>query len=66
VHGQAIADPDVFAREILPAIQSLPLTDLVRATGLTRGYLSKIRRCQKVPHPRHCKRCRPSRESGGE
>jgi hypothetical protein len=25
--------PDVFAREIVPAIQTLPLSDLVRATA---------------------------------
>jgi hypothetical protein len=53
LHGWTIADPAVFAREILPAIQSLPLSDLVRATGLTHGYLSKVRRGEKVPHPRH-------------
>jgi CRISPR-associated endonuclease Cas1 len=52
-HGGTIADPDVFARQILPAIQALPLSDLVRATGLTHGYLSKVRRGERVPHPRH-------------
>ena len=52
-HSETIADPDIFGREILPAIQRLPLSDLVRATGLTHGYLSKIRRGDKVPHPRH-------------
>jgi hypothetical protein len=51
-HRGSIADPGVFSREILPAIQTLPLSDLVRATGLTHGYLSKIRRGEKVPHPR--------------
>jgi hypothetical protein len=34
-------------------IEALPLSDLVRATGLTLGYLSKVRRGDKVPHPRH-------------
>jgi hypothetical protein len=48
-----IADQDAFAREILPAIQQLPLSDLVCATGLTHGYLSQIRRALKTPHPRH-------------
>jgi hypothetical protein len=43
----------VRLREILPAIQALPLSDLVRATGLTHSYLSKVRRGEKVPHPRH-------------
>jgi CRISPR-associated endonuclease Cas1 len=52
-HGATIVDPGFFTSEILPTIQSLPLSDLVRATGLTHGYLSKIRRGEKVPHPRH-------------
>jgi hypothetical protein len=52
-HGRTVADGDAFARDILPVIRSLPLSDLVRATGLTHGYLSKVRRGEKVPHPRH-------------
>jgi CRISPR-associated endonuclease Cas1 len=52
-HPGTIADQDAFAREILPAIQKLPLSDLVRATGLTHGYLSQVRRGLKTPHPRH-------------
>jgi hypothetical protein len=52
-HAGTLVDPGVFAREIVPAIQALPLSDLVRATGLTHGYLSKVRRGEKVPHPRH-------------
>ena len=34
-------------------IRDLPLADLVRATGLTHGYLSQVRRGLKTPHPRH-------------
>jgi hypothetical protein len=45
-------DPDWFRREILPALQNVPYS-LVRATGLTHGYLSQIRRGLKTPHPRH-------------
>jgi CRISPR-associated endonuclease Cas1 len=52
-HPGTIADPKVFEREILPALQRVPLSDLVRATGLTAGYLSQIRRGEKTPHPRH-------------
>jgi hypothetical protein len=48
-----IVNPELFAREILPGLQRVPLSDLVRATGLTQGYLSQIRRGEKVPHPRH-------------
>ena len=46
-----MADPEVFASEILPMIQELPLSDLARATGLSAGYLSLIRRGKKIPHP---------------
>jgi hypothetical protein len=52
-HPKPVADPEFFANEILPVIQELPLSDLVRATGLTAGYLSLIRSGTKVPHARH-------------
>jgi hypothetical protein len=52
-HGKDPIDRSMFEREILPAIQGVPLSDLVRATGLTHVYLSQIRRGRKVPHPRH-------------
>jgi CRISPR-associated endonuclease Cas1 len=64
-HAETIAEPGVFAREILPAIQALPLSDLVRATGLTHGYLSKVRRGEKVPHPRHWPALRGASEDNG-
>jgi CRISPR-associated endonuclease Cas1 len=47
------SDPEWFREEILPALQRVPLSVLVRATGLTRGYLSQVRRGRKVPHQRH-------------
>jgi hypothetical protein len=46
-------DLEVFEREILPAIQVVPLSDLVRATGLSLGYLSQLRRARKIPHSSH-------------
>jgi CRISPR-associated endonuclease Cas1 len=52
-HPGTIVDPEVFAREILPALHGVPLSELARATGLTAGYLSRIRRSEKTPHPRH-------------
>jgi hypothetical protein len=63
-HGRTIADPGLFAREILPTIRALPLSDLVRATGLTHGYMSKVRRGEKVPHPRHWPRLRAVADGG--
>jgi CRISPR-associated endonuclease Cas1 len=43
----------VFEREILPGIRNVPLSDLIRATGLSSGYVSQVRRGEKTPHPRH-------------
>jgi hypothetical protein len=46
-------DPDLFAREVLPAIQEVSLRRLAAATGLSLRYVSLIRRGEQVPHPRH-------------
>ncbi|MGI8485125.1 MAG: hypothetical protein ACR2OU_12780 [Thermomicrobiales bacterium] len=48
-HGND-ADPDRFAREILPVIQDVSLTELANATGLSVQYCGLIRRGLKVPH----------------
>ncbi len=46
-------DPEHFTREILPVLQDIPLGKMARATGLTEGYCSFVRRGLKVPHRRH-------------
>ena len=46
------ADLD-FEREILPRIQTVPLSRIMEATGLSLRYSSLIRRGSKVPHRRH-------------
>jgi hypothetical protein len=46
-------DLAVFEREILPKIREVPLSRLVKSTGLSLRYVSQIRRGEKVPHPRH-------------
>jgi len=51
-HG-TLLDLSAFDREILPLIRNVSLTELARATGLSRRYVSVIRRGEKVPHPRH-------------
>jgi CRISPR-associated endonuclease Cas1 len=51
--GQKQSDPHLFACEILPAIQAVPLRRLTAATGLSLRYVSLIRRGERVPHPRH-------------
>lgn len=43
----------LFTDQILPTLQSVPLSDMAEATGLSLGYCSFIRRGLKVPHPRH-------------
>ncbi len=40
------------ARDVLPAIQGVPLRELGRRTGLSVGYLARIRRGEEVPHQR--------------
>jgi CRISPR-associated endonuclease Cas1 len=47
-------DPEVFTREILPGIQGVSLSHLMKATGLSLRYCSRIRRGY-VPHPKHWK-----------
>lgn len=51
-HGKLV-DLSAFEREILPAIQGVPLSRLQRATGLSLRYVSQIRRGERTPHPRH-------------
>jgi CRISPR-associated endonuclease Cas1 len=46
-------DAERFAREILPAIQGIPLRRLAHATGLSLSYCALIRRGERVPHRRH-------------
>lgn len=48
-----VVDLTVFRDEILPLIQDVPLSRLVRATGLSLRYCSQVRRGEKTPHPRH-------------
>ena len=52
-NNDTAADPEWFRREVLPRLHNVSLTTLARATGLTPGYLSQIRRGLKTPHPRH-------------
>lgn len=42
-----------FAQDILPGLQELPLSTIMRATGLSLRYCSLIRQGKKVPHQRH-------------
>lgn len=46
------ADPEVFRRDVLPAIEGVPLSELARRTGLSVSYCGLIRRGVEVPHER--------------
>ncbi len=48
-------EPEHFTRDILPILQDVPLSEMAKATGLTEGYCSFVRRGLKVPHQRHWK-----------
>jgi len=48
-----LPDPEVFVRDILPGLQSVPVRKMAEATGLTRAYWGMVRRGLYVPHPRH-------------
>ncbi len=52
------ADPEVFRREILPHLQFVTFGVMAKATGLSEGYCSFIRRGIKIPHHRHWSRLR--------
>lgn len=47
------ADPEVFRREILPGLEGVSLNAMAKATGLSAGYCSFVRRGLKIPHRRH-------------
>ncbi len=48
-----VQELQLFTRDILPKLQAVSLRDMSRATGLTEGYCSFVRRGLKVPHRRH-------------
>ncbi len=53
IQAGQLPDRDVFVREILPDLQGLSLRAMAKATGLSSGYCSMVRRGLCVPHPRH-------------
>jgi hypothetical protein len=46
-------DPGVFRREIAPYLDRFTLSEVSRATGLSRRYLRLVRDGDRVPHPMH-------------
>jgi hypothetical protein len=58
-----LTDLDVFREKILPMMRNVPLSRLVRETGLSLRYCSQIRRGEKTPHPRHWEHFRRAAET---
>lgn len=52
------ADPEEFQQEVLPRLQHISLGATAKATGLSEGYCSFIRRGGKVSHRRHREKLR--------
>jgi hypothetical protein len=48
-----VFDRDTFAQEIQPNLAGVSVAAMMRATGLSRPYCTRIRRGDNVPHPRH-------------
>jgi CRISPR-associated endonuclease Cas1 len=53
-HGPT--DPDIYRRDILPAIQAMTVPALVRVTGLSRYYCWEVREGRKMLHARFWER----------
>lgn len=49
--NEVTADPDVFRREILPRLQAATIRQLMRATGLSSLYCSRIRSGERFRIP---------------
>ena len=45
-------DPEVYHRDVFPAVQKMSLRGMRRATGLSLAHCARIRRGDLVPHPR--------------
>ncbi len=40
-----------FAREILPGLTEVPASTIAEATGLSSGYLRRVKAGEVTPHP---------------
>jgi CRISPR-associated endonuclease Cas1 len=46
----AVYDPELFRREILPRLAGVKLSEIVEATGLSKSYASQVRAGKFTPH----------------
>jgi hypothetical protein len=56
-------DPEVFRREILPLLRTIPIRRIAREVGISLRYASLIRRGEYVPHPRWWEKLRTMTEA---
>ena len=49
-HPEVAYDPDLFRREILPRLATVKLTEIMAATGMSKGSASDVRRGKWTPH----------------
>lgn len=62
--GDASADAERFRRDVLPLIATVPVRQLVAATGLSAPYCAMIRRGAYVPHRRWWEKLRAEGGNG--
>jgi hypothetical protein len=56
-------DPEVFRREILPLLRTIPIRRIAQEVGISLRYASLIRRGDYVPHPRWWEKLRTMTEA---
>jgi hypothetical protein len=45
-----VHDPELFRREILPRLRTVPLAEIIEAIGCSKASASDIRRGKRTPH----------------
>ena len=45
-----VYDPELFRREILPGLRTVPLTEIMEAAGCSKASASDYRRGKRTPH----------------
>jgi CRISPR-associated endonuclease Cas1 len=50
VNPDTVYDPDLFRREILPRLRTVPLTEIMEAAGCCKASASDYRRGKRTPH----------------
>lgn len=51
-HPGEMPDPAAYREEILPGLAVVPVDRIARETGLSTAHAWRIRRGERIPHPR--------------